>query len=375
MVVRNANLCDPLNGSRLRRMSDQGLAFACRLNGRSRARSSVMTAATIFLGGLVMLATNQRTTAAESSTELALGGLVLSKFAETIAIDSETINIGPEWVSISYHLSNQTAAPVSLTLTIPLPELDFSDPDVTWAIPGSDPINFVDLTAKIENKPTPLIFSQVARLNGRDISAMLHQNNLALIPVGTFDNQLLALAPDLKTRLSESGLLAQIGNDVQGNPLFSPTWTVQTSATKPLTLAPNQSIQLEFRYRASVGTSPDTFLRRPLRTATGLLGQVQRYQSSYCIDDAFYNGLDKIAGTVESNNSKLRERRIFYRLTAGGSNRPIKDFRLVVDKGRPDWIVSFCVDNLKRTSATTFEMRATDFVPSQDLRILMVGRN
>jgi hypothetical protein len=300
---------------------------------------------------------------------------VLNKSTDTIAIDSETIAIGPEWVSIAYRLSNQTAAPANLALMVPLPQLDFSDPDVTWAIPGSDPINFVDLSMKIENKPAPFVFSQVAHLNGRDVSTALRQNNLALIPVGTFDNQLLALTPDLKMRLAQAGLLAQVGNDVQGNPLFFPTWSVDTNATKTVSFAPNQSMLLELRYRASVGTSPDTFLRRPLRTEAGLANQVQRYRSSYCIDDAFYNGLDKLAAAVEANSSKLRERRIYYRLTEGLPNRPIKEFRLIVDKGRPDWIVSFCVDNLKRTSATTFEMRAVDFVPNQDLRILMIGRN
>ncbi len=343
--------------------------------GRAGLERYGMRASTIFLMCTALASLSERTWGAESATELPLSGLVLGKSAEAIAIDSETISIGPEWVSISYRLSNQTAAPANLALSVPLPELDFSDPDVTWAIPGSDPINFVDLSAKIESKPAPLVFSQVARLNGRDVSTALRQNNLALIPIGTFDNQLSALTPDLKARLAQSGLLAQVGNDVQGNPLFFPTWTVQTNATKTVTFAPNQSVLLELRYRASVGTSPDTFLRRPLRTEAGLVNQVEQYRASYCIDDAFYNGLDKLAAAVESNTAKLRERRIYYRLTAGLSNRPIKDFRLVVDKGRPDWIVSFCVDNLKRISATTFEMRATDFVPNQDLRILMIGRN
>jgi hypothetical protein len=334
-----------------------------------------MRASTAFFSIYAILTASHAAGAAESATELALSGLVLATPTDTIVIDSETVNIGPEWVAISYRLVNQGSTPTSLTLTVPLPELDFSDPDVSWAIPGSDPVNFMNLSTKIENKPGQFIFSQAARLNGRDISATLRQNNLALIPVGTFENQMLALTPDLRAHLAQSGLLAEVGNDVQGNPLFFPTWTVQTSANRQVTFAPNQAIALDLRYRTSVGTSPDTVLRRPLRTEPGLVGQVQHYQSTYCIDDAFYSGLDKISAAAEANSSKLRERRIFYRLTAGFSNRPIKEFRLVVDKGRPDWIVSFCVDNLKRTSPTTFEMRATDFVPNQDLRILMVGRN
>jgi hypothetical protein len=318
----------------------------------------------IVLSCLAAFAAPLAAGAAESSSELALTGLVLAKPADTIVIDSETVSIGPEWIAISYRLINQGSAPATVTLSIPLPELDFSDPDVSWAIPGSDPINFMGLSAKIENKPGQFV-----------VSAALRQNNLALIPVGAFENQMSALAPDLRARLSQLGLVAEVGNDVQGNPLYFPTWTVQTTANRQFTFEPNQAIQLDVRYRTSVGTSPDTFLRRPLRGEAGLASQVQRYRTNYCIDDAFYTGLDKISVAAESNNSKLRERRIFYRLTAGLPAHPIKEFRLVVDKGRPDWIVSFCGDNLKRTSPTTFEMHATEFMPNQDLRILMVGRN
>jgi hypothetical protein len=69
------------------------------------------------------------------------------------------------------------------------------------------------------------------------------------------------------------------------------------------------------------------------------------------------------------------ERRISYVLKTGANwAGPIKTFHLVVDKGQPDRIVSFCGDGIKKISPTAFEMRASNFTPTRDLNILIVGR-
>jgi len=36
--------------------------------------------------------------------------------------------------------------------------------------------------------------------------------------------------------------------------------------------------------------------------------------------------------------------------------------------------VSFCGDGVKKISATAFEVRANDFIPTRDLNIIIVGR-
>jgi hypothetical protein len=270
-------------------------------------------------------------------------------------------------------LLNQSTSPATLVLTIPLPELDFSDPDISWAIPDSDPVNFTGLSGTIAGKPAGFSFTQVARTDGKDVTAILHQGNLPLIPNADFGTQLSTIAPELRQKLIDNHLVQEIGNDVNGNALLFPKWTVQTQASRKYVFQANQVVDVEVRYRTSIGTSPDTFLRKALRNEPGLARQVKRYKATYCIDDAFYVGLDKISTAAEANSSKLRERRIVYKLVEGSSDPPIKEFRLVVDKGRSDRVVSFCIDNLKRISATAFEMRAVEFKPSQDLKILMVG--
>ena len=57
--------------------------------------------------------------------------------------------------------------------------------------------------------------------------------------------------------------------------------------------------------------------------------------------------------------------------TANNWATGIRDFRLVVDKGRADALVSFCGTNVRKISPTQFEMRATDFYPDRELEILI----
>ncbi len=69
-----------------------------------------------------------------------------------------------------------------------------------------------------------------------------------------------------------------------------------------------------------------------------------------------------------------QERRISYVLRTGANwARPIGDFRLVVDKGAPENLVSFCANGVTKISSTQIEVRATDFTPRRDLDILILA--
>jgi hypothetical protein len=141
------------------------------------------------------------------------------------------------------------------------------------------------------------------------------------------------------------------------------------------TFPPGKPVSVEHRYRTSVGMSVDSVLRQGLREAKGMESEVQRYKGLFCINDDFLKSIDKIASTGEANKHGIQERRISYVLKTGANwAGPIKKFRLFVDKGRADRIVSFCGEGVKKISATGFELRATDFTPTKDLNILIVGR-
>jgi hypothetical protein len=172
-----------------------------------------------------------------------------------------------------------------------------------------------------------------------------------------------------------AGLLTQSGTNDKGEPFYDPAWTLTTSVVRQQTFPPGKPVIVEHRYRTSVGVSFDSVLRQGLRQNKGLEAEVQRYKTTYCILDDFLKAVDRLAGTDEANKARLIERRVAYVLSTGANwAGPIRDFHLVVDKGQPDRVVSFCGEGLKKISPTAFEMRARDFTPARDLNILIVGR-
>jgi Domain of unknown function (DUF4424) len=364
--------------------------------------------------------------AQESSTQLVHRGLVFPKGAEALplTVEAEQITINPEVTQVKYRISSRGPETVSIVFSLPLPALDFSDPDINWAIPMPDQINFIGLSATIDRRPVRFSFSQSAISNGKDVSAVLRRYGLALIPIGTFQAKLAALPPEARGHLADAGLIVKSGTDQAGNPLYFPAWSIKTTGSSSFTVTPGKTVDIELRHRTSVGVSPDSVLREPLRSEKELAPEVEKRQAEYCIDKAFFAGVDKIvasfladkqsaqgqgdighdpqvppplsnppslSGTSPNgsasktqaspvrlfpveNRANIREWRIEYDLAADAALAPIKDFRLVVDKGKPDRIVSFCLDNLRRISPTAFEMRAANFTPNENLKILLLGR-
>lgn len=309
----------------------------------------------------------------DSSAELAVGGLVFTKNSE-VSIESEDLAITPGTVTVRYVFLNQSTNPVTLTVAFPLPDIDLSEGD-NYAIPANDPANFVGFETKVDGKPISFVIRQTAVLGDKDISAALRAAGVPLMPIGPQQPRLNELPPATRDKLIEQGLLLPNGTDDKGQQLYAGAWTVKTSAVRQQTFPPSSPVSVEHRYRTSLGMGFDTVLRKGLRQSSAMAAEVQRYRKDYCVDDVFLAGLDKLAGAAEANTAKVQERRISYILKTGANwAGPIKDFKLTVDKRKPDRLVSFCADNIKPVSPTTFEVTAKDFTPTRDLKILIVGR-
>ena len=147
-----------------------------------------------------------------------------------------------------------------------------------------------------------------------------------------------------------------------------PAWTVRETWHWRQVFPAGRDLRVEHEYAPGTGGSVDVALARPdyRNSAEG-----RREQSEYCTDRAFLSALDR----ASRSGGPVTERRVRYILTTGGNWRaPIGDFRLVVDKGRPENLVSFCGTGLRRISPTQFEMRRRDWRPDRDLAVLIVER-
>lgn len=327
------------------------------------------------LAGIILVMAAGPAMAQESSTELPLGGLslVVQGDPSGIVVQSVQMQVTPDRVTIRYAVQNAGPAPADAKLVLVLPKLDFSDPDVQWAIPGIEPTNFVDAAVKVDGRALRLAASQAADLNGRNVTADLRRAKISLVPVGTFQNEVQALQPKALESLAASGIIQQAGTTPDGAPLYFPTWTVETILSAPVKIPADKPVSLELSYRASVGVSRDTVLRKALRDRASLAGPLDSLKRIYCIDGVTLAGIDKLSAAGEANGAQIEERRIRILLQPLVANRPTNLLKLSVDKGRPDRITSFCSQGVKKTGPTTFQSEARDVTEALDFRILLVG--
>jgi hypothetical protein len=308
----------------------------------------------------------------DSAAELSIGGLQFKR-TSAVAMEDEALRISLDRVTVRYQFKNVSAAPVDLTVAFPLPDIDLSEGE-SIAFPSNDPVNFVDFETKVDGSPVKFAIEQRATVGDKDVTSSLREYNVPVLPIGARQIRTQDLQETTRTKMADDGLLLPAGSNEKGRPLYEPGWTVKTSAVRQQTFAAGRSVTVEHSYRPSVGGSSDTILRKGLRQNKAMAKEIERYRRDYCITDGFLAELDKVAGTGQENKAAVQERRISYVLKTGANwAGPIKAFRLAVDGGKGR-LVSFCHAGLNPVPGSTSEFEAKDFLPAQDLKILIVGK-
>jgi hypothetical protein len=98
----------------------------------------------------------------------------------------------------------------------------------------------------------------------------------------------------------------------------------------------------------------------------------------YCIDEGTSRALSKALKTRDQGETYYYGTAWYLDyvlLTANSWAGPIGKFRLTLDKGDPDSVISVCMDGIKKTSPTTFVVEKNDYTPDRDLRVLLVQKN
>lgn len=88
----------------------------------------------------------------------------------------------------------------------------------------------------------------------------------------------------------------------------------------------------------------------------------------YCIDPGLKKSLKKVALKYQGIAPAIS---LHYILSTAKSWRgPIQNFRMVLDKGKPETLISLCIEGIRKISPTQFEAAKKNFTPKQDLRIV-----
>jgi len=310
----------------------------------------------------------------DTSAELSVGGLILTRTAD-VALESEDLVISPELVTVRYRFLNRSAKPVTLTIAFPMPDIDLSA-EKNLSIPQLGSANYLGFETKVDGTPVQSAIEQNAFLGGDNVSDILRKAGLALLPAGaTEEASFSTLSPAVRDQLLQRGLLLKSRIDDLGHQFYQAGWTVKTAAVWQQTFPPGRPVIVEHRYHTSLGVSFDSVLRKGLRQHKALAAEVEQYRKKYCIGSDFLARLDRLAGAAEANTAGIQERRISYVLKTGANwAGPIKDFRLTIDKQKPDRLLSFCPGQGRAISPTRVQFSAKDFTPTSDLNILLVGK-
>ncbi|MBR0936629.1 DUF4424 domain-containing protein [Bradyrhizobium jicamae] len=328
--------------------------------------------AATFASGLV-LASHSIAVANDSAAELSIGGLQFTH-ASNVQMKSEDLRISLDRIDVRYEFLNTSSAPVTLTVAFPLPDIDLSEGE-SISFPSNDPLNFVDFATRIDGKPIEFKTDQHAYIGNNEVTAILHELNVPLLPLGAQQFRPQELAPAVRNRMASEGLLMPAGSDERGKPLYSPGWIVRTKVYREQTFPSGKPVIVEHSYRPSVGASSDTILRKSLRQDKSMAKEIERYRRDYCVSDEFLGELDKIAGASRTNSAKVQERRISYVLKTGANwAGPIKSFHLTIDKGGSNRLVGYCAGKLSTSAKPDLDVKTNDFIPDRDIKVLFVGR-
>jgi hypothetical protein len=291
----------------------------------------------------------------DSSAQLAAGGLVLTR-SDAIEMQSEDLYISREAVRVRYRFLNSSGRDTTVRVAFPMPDIGgegFFEGDVS--VPVDAPANILGFTTLVDGKPVRTILEQKAMVGDTDHSAWLAANHVPIAVHMSGTDAGIARLPGSKR--IEARKLGLIGEDDEALWILRTTyhWLQAFPAGKPVTI--------EHRYRPSVGGTVMTGIGQDWGSDTAKV---------YCVEPSILTTLRRSA--KGDSGPRYSENWIEYILVTGGNwKKPIGDFRLVVDKGTPQTLVSFCGEGVRKIGPTTFEMRKRDWRPQKDLSILFLN--
>jgi hypothetical protein len=309
----------------------------------------------------------------DSTAQMKTGGL---EFVQTddIEMAEEKLYVSPEKVTVEYRFHNKAAKDIEALVAFPMPDIaGGTELNVSVDLDAGD--NFLGFTVNQDGRDIKPELQQQALVYGVDLTADLKAMSIPLVPNSNVSNAALeALQADKLERLKTLGLIRieqwDDGNGMKDHPTAQ--WTLRSVYWWKTTYPAGKDVIVKHSYKTSVGGTVDITYLDENGQPKG--EQWDDYLKRYCLDDSMVKVAQKSRKAGLANKGPLYvENWISYILMTGNNwAGPIGKFTLTVDKGKPESIVSFCGEGLKKTGPTTFQMQKTDFYPERDLEILLL---
>jgi hypothetical protein len=326
-----------------------------------------------ILSAICVLATTAIATANDSIGHLSAGGIVLGR-SNDIEMRSEDLYVSVKEVRVRYRFFNTSDKDITTLVAFPMPDVHAPSDADNRAIPVDTSPNFMNFRTQVDGKAVDMQVEQRAIALGIDRTDLLKGLGVPLAPfMDDATKAVRALASEKQAELVALGLLRTETYDIgQGMKAHIHTnWTLRATYHWTQTFPAKKEIVVEHQYQPSVGASVGTMVGSPDADAA----EMDTYRKRYCMDREFIAAAQRARAAAKrgAEGRPLSEKRIEYVLVTGANwAGPIKDFRLVVDKGAPGNLVSLCATGLKKISPTEFEMRKTNYIPDRNLEVLIL---
>jgi len=322
----------------------------------------------LLLAGLVSPAA-----ANDTAAELTTGGLVFV-VNDQIEMAKEDLFISRDEIRVRYEFFNKGEEDQTVLVAFPMPDIVANH----WspiAIPTEDNENVFDFRTTINGEPVEAELHQYAFAAGIDRTEVLRAKGLPLMPNSEAARAAMEALPlDEQRELFRLGLAVPEAYDAGAGwtETYWPFWTLKATYSFDAFFPAGQTVVVEHKYLPSVGgTAGVAFLSEP-RDGYDPLAD---YTKKYCLDASFIAAVKRTMRPGEPWSVPFTEAWISYVLTTGANwGGPIGQFRLVIDKGAPENLVSFCGEGVTKIGPTSFEMHKTEFYPQEDLHVLILDR-
>lgn len=304
----------------------------------------------------------------DSTAAMGAGGLVLQR-TDGISMLSEDLYVSPREVRVKYRFLNHTDVPIETIVAFPMPDISGSweesvggDVDSDRVVPFITWVDDYAVHAQVERK---------AMLGDRDVTADLTSMGLPLSPSGMAALTTTERLSDADAeRLASAGLInIERHTDSEGrvHRWITTNWTLKTTWFWTQYFEPGCEVVIEHLYAPAIGGSAGSIVGD---REIDIPDAAADYAARYCTDGAFIAA----AARKRAEGLYLSETWVNYVLTTGANwSGPIRDFRLVVDKGSEDRLVSFCGEGVRKIGPTQFEVRHQNWTPTRDLEILILN--
>ncbi|MCM2402926.1 DUF4424 domain-containing protein [Rhizobium sp. S153] len=325
----------------------------------------VLLAAIGVLGAMPVLAN-------DTMAEVKTGGLVYVQTTE-VEMTSEELFISSERVEVNYVFHNGTDKDIVSYVAFPMPDIT-AGPDVNISLPELEKDNFLGFSVTQDGQPITPQLQQRVYAAGIDMTDVVTAQGVPLQPFSEETGEAIEKLPeDVLADWMSRGLVYDdaydAGNGWEHHP--APLWTLKSAYWWKTTFPAGKDVKVHHSYTPSVGgTVAMTFIENGQPTEYAY----ETYKMRYCLDDDFMRTAAKLEkASQDGKGPYYTENWISYVLTTGANwGGPIRNFKLTVDKGKPNNFVSFCGEGVTKTGPTTFEMKAEDFFPERDLDILLL---